>query len=166
MKAKPLHREPIDMDAVDVQGIEVAVLPDLADVNGEAGTGSEKPIEALRGQTDPERLFAASIRKTRVLTRDAEVELAGQIVRARNRVRRVIRQARRITQRALSDAGRGVILPSPISANAGVTRARVCASKLRAPTPLRERDSRGASCGLHRRAPKSRWTHIGRCAIR
>jgi RNA polymerase sigma factor (sigma-70 family) len=83
-------------------------------------------------------LFAASIRKTRVLTRDAEVELARQIVRARNRVRRVIRQARRITQRALSDAGRGVILPeSDFREREALRVLEYAQAKLRGPAPLR-----------------------------
>ena len=122
-----------------MRGIDVAVLPELADgVGNETGSETEKAIETLRGQSDPERLFAASIRKTRVLTRDAEVELAQQIVRARNRVRRVIRQARRITQRALSDAGRGVILPdSDFREREALRVLEFAQAKLRAPAPLR-----------------------------
>jgi RNA polymerase primary sigma factor len=64
-----------------------------------------------QGGIDVERLFSASIRATRVLTREEETELAQQIARARQRIRRLIRHERRIAQQALADAGRGVVLP-------------------------------------------------------
>jgi RNA polymerase sigma factor (sigma-70 family) len=136
MKAKALQREPIDTD--DMKGIDAAASPDPTTGASEAGSDAEKPIEALTGQSDPERLFAASIRKTRVLTRDAEIELARDIVRARNRVRRVIRQARRITRRALSDVGRGVILPeSDFREREALHVLDFAQAKLRGAAPLR-----------------------------
>jgi RNA polymerase sigma factor (sigma-70 family) len=101
-------------DAGEFSGLVVdapmAELDEPQALEPETGSGISADTGA-RGQSEPERIFAASIRKTRVLTRDEEIDLARQIVRARNRVRRVIRQARRITRRALSDAGRGVVLP-------------------------------------------------------
>ena len=60
---------------------------------------------------DAERLFAASLGTTKLLTREEESALAQQIVRARARVRRIIRQARRLSGAALADAGRGVVMP-------------------------------------------------------
>jgi RNA polymerase primary sigma factor len=138
MKSKPLPRETVLSDEQDTD-IALALPPEPApDGNPEQSSDAEAPVEALRGQSDPERLFAASIRKTRVLTREAETELAREIVRARNRVRRVIRQARRITRRALSDAGRGVILPeSDFREREALRVLDFAQSKLRVVSPLR-----------------------------
>jgi RNA polymerase sigma factor (sigma-70 family) len=60
---------------------------------------------------DAERLFASSVAQTRVLTREQETALTQEIVRARNRVRRVLRQTRRLCRLALADVGRGVVPP-------------------------------------------------------
>lgn len=138
MKSKPLPRETVLSDEQDTD-IALAVPPEpIPDGNPVQNSEADAPVEGLRGQSDPERLFAASIRKTRVLTREAETELAREIVRARNRVRRVIRQARRITRRALSDAGRGVILPeSDFREREALRVLDFAQAKLRVAAPLR-----------------------------
>src|SRR5262245_2261845 len=67
--------------------------------------------EAVGGELSAERLFSASVSKTKLLKRDEETQLAEEIVRARARVRRIIRRARKLTRAALADAGRGVVTP-------------------------------------------------------
>lgn len=138
MKSKTLLRESVQPDEQDLE-LPVGAAAELPDGgNPEHNVDVELTAEGVRGQSDPERLFAASIRRTRVLTREAEVELAREIVRARNRVRRVIRQARRITRRALSDAGRGVILPeSDFREREALRVLDFAQAKLRAAAPLR-----------------------------
>jgi len=60
---------------------------------------------------DAETLFSADLATTSLLTRSQEEALARQIVRARNRIRRLLRGAKRLCQAALADRGRGVINP-------------------------------------------------------
>lgn len=143
MKPKVFHAETASGEERDLRDFDAAVSTDLTDIpSPDAPSEDNASVAAsgdgLRGPSDPERLFAASIRKTRVLTREAEVDLARQIVRARGRVRRVIRQARRITRRALSDGGRGVILPeSDFREREALRVLEFAQSKLRGSAPLR-----------------------------
>jgi RNA polymerase primary sigma factor len=60
---------------------------------------------------DAESLFSAEIAGEGLLTRADEEALAKQIVRARKRVRAILRRSRRLAHAALADAGRGVVLP-------------------------------------------------------
>ena len=60
---------------------------------------------------DAETLFSAELSKQTLLTRADEATLAKRIVRARTRVRAVLRRARRLARAALADAGRGVVHP-------------------------------------------------------
>lgn len=124
----------------DNEQMTAALPPEIA-ASAASGGAVSKDIQmatGARGQTDPERLFAASIRRTHVLTRDEEVELAREIVRARLRVRRVIRRARRITRSALSDSGRGVVLPeSDFREREALRVLEFAQAKLRVESPLR-----------------------------
>ncbi|MBI3782569.1 MAG: sigma-70 family RNA polymerase sigma factor [Deltaproteobacteria bacterium] len=67
--------------------------------------------ESHLGAMDAETLFSADLATTSLLTRSEEEVLARRIVRARNRIRRTLRGARRLCQAALVDRGRGVISP-------------------------------------------------------
>lgn len=60
---------------------------------------------------DAESLFSADLAGTALLTRTEEEALAQRIVRARKRVRGVLRRARGLARLALAGAGRGVIRP-------------------------------------------------------
>lgn len=62
-------------------------------------------------QLDAESLFSAELANETLLNRSEEEALAKQIVRARKRVRTILRGARRLARAALADAGRGVVLP-------------------------------------------------------
>jgi RNA polymerase nonessential primary-like sigma factor len=67
--------------------------------------------ETTGPQRDAEALFAADLSDTNVLTRAEEEVLTRKIARARQRVRAILRKARRLTRAALADAGRGVVAP-------------------------------------------------------
>lgn len=60
---------------------------------------------------DAESLFSAEIRRLSLLNRQEEEDLARRIARARGRIRRMLRGARRLTRTALADSGRGVVMP-------------------------------------------------------
>ena len=60
---------------------------------------------------DAESLFSVELGKQALLTRADEETLAKRIVRARTRVRAVLRRSRRLARAALADAGRGVVNP-------------------------------------------------------
>jgi RNA polymerase primary sigma factor len=62
-------------------------------------------------ELDAEGLFSVEIAGEGLLSRADEEALAKQIVRARKRVRAILRRARRLARAALADAGRGVVLP-------------------------------------------------------
>lgn len=63
------------------------------------------------GTLDAETLFSADLATTSLLSRADEEALSRRIVKARDRVRRLLRGARRLTRVALADSGRGVIAP-------------------------------------------------------
>ena len=79
----------------------LALQPTDDDV-GEEEHGTELTAEGL---------FAAEIGDEALLTRADEEVLAQRIVRARRRVRAILRRARRVARGALADAGRGVVHP-------------------------------------------------------
>jgi len=60
---------------------------------------------------DVERLFAADVGQTALLSREEEDRLARQIARARRKVRRVLRSFSRVTKAALADITRGLVDP-------------------------------------------------------
>src|SRR5258706_9012785 len=60
---------------------------------------------------DAESLFSAELAAATLLNRAEEEALAKCVVRARKRIRTVLRRARGLVRRALADAGRGVIRP-------------------------------------------------------
>jgi RNA polymerase primary sigma factor len=62
-------------------------------------------------ELDADRLFFAELAETTVLPRAEEIALARRIVRARKRVRAILRRARRLSLAALADNGRGVVPP-------------------------------------------------------
>jgi RNA polymerase sigma factor (sigma-70 family) len=72
---------------------------------------SDEKVDSSPGFKDAEALFSADLATTKVLTRPEEEVLARRIARARSRVRRILRGARRLSQAALADGGRGVIAP-------------------------------------------------------
>ena len=78
--------------------------PDHADVEDHLDHVSEPDL-------DDESLFSVEIAEQALLTRADEAELAKRIVRARKRVRAILRRSRRLAHAALADAGRGVVLP-------------------------------------------------------
>ncbi len=75
----------------------------------EGGIDSEPAVAAV--EIDAESLLSAEMAEAPLLTRSEEESLARQIVRARNRVRALLRRTRRLARCALADAGRGVISP-------------------------------------------------------
>lgn len=79
---------------VDVESMEVD--------EGASGAG---------GRPDAERLFAAALGREALLSRAEEEVLARQITRARLRIRRLLRGARRLSRMALGAGGRGVVRP-------------------------------------------------------
>jgi DNA-directed RNA polymerase sigma subunit (sigma70/sigma32) len=62
-------------------------------------------------ERDAESVFSADLARTVVLTREQEFELGRKIVRARRRVRALLRRAPKLTRAALADGGRGVMAP-------------------------------------------------------
>jgi RNA polymerase primary sigma factor len=72
---------------------------------------SETETSDTSPDLDAESLFSAEIASETLLTRPDEEALAKQIVRARKRVRAILRKARRLGRAALAGAGRGVVLP-------------------------------------------------------
>jgi len=74
---------------------------------------SLQPVDAERVESglDAEALFSAELAGMDLLTRPEEEALAKRIVHARQRVRAVLRRARRMSRAALADAGRGVVSP-------------------------------------------------------
>lgn len=84
----------------------------IADDSPEEGPAAPVAGAGQNGDgLEVERLFTATLRKTRLLTREEEAVLAEQIVQARQRVRRAVRRGRRVSRGALAGAGRGVIAP-------------------------------------------------------
>jgi RNA polymerase primary sigma factor len=77
----------------------------------EAPIDLEPAIAETAAEVSAESLLSAEMAEAPLLTRGEEETLARQIVRARNRVRAVLRRARRLVRCALADAGRGVISP-------------------------------------------------------
>jgi RNA polymerase sigma factor (sigma-70 family) len=65
----------------------------------------------LEPDLNAESLFSAEIAGQALLSRADEEVLAKRIVRARKRVRAILRRSRRLAHAALVDAGRGVVLP-------------------------------------------------------
>jgi RNA polymerase primary sigma factor len=63
------------------------------------------------GSLDAETLFSADLAATSLLTRAQEEALSRRISKSRDRVRRLLRGARRLSRAALADSGRGVIAP-------------------------------------------------------
>ena len=63
------------------------------------------------GRADAERLFAVALGREGLLSRAEEEVLARQITRARARIRRLLRGARRLSRMALGAGGRGVVRP-------------------------------------------------------
>jgi len=74
-------------------------------------TPETRRAEQNHGDLDAEGLFSAEIAGEALLSRADEEALAKRIVRARQRVRAVLRRARRLSRAALAGAGRGVVLP-------------------------------------------------------
>jgi RNA polymerase primary sigma factor len=68
-------------------------------------------VDEAYGRRDAESLFSAEIAGQALLNRADEEALAKRIVRARKRVRAVLRRARCLTRAALAGGGRGVVLP-------------------------------------------------------
>jgi len=62
-------------------------------------------------ELDAEALLAADLADSRLLTPSEEAALARRIVRARRRVRSLLRRMPRLSRAALADAGRGVVRP-------------------------------------------------------
>lgn len=88
--------------------------------DGEARPSGEVEVESVEvderasesgGRPDAERLFAAALGREALLSRAEEEVLARQITRARLRIRRLLRGARRLSRAALGAGGRGVVRP-------------------------------------------------------
>lgn len=73
--------------------------------------GAEEEVDSEPSSMDAESLFSAELAGTSVLTRTQEEVLTRRISKARNRVRRLLRGARRLSHAALAESGRGVIAP-------------------------------------------------------
>lgn len=74
-------------------------------------TPSKEAEERPTPDLNAESLFSADLASTTLLTRPEEEELARKISKARRKVRSILRKARRVTEAALTDGGRGVIAP-------------------------------------------------------
>jgi len=96
--------EPIEpfnpTDTEDFPEVEALVSPQI-----------KEPAERPAADLNADSLFSAELATTTLLTRPEEEELARKISKARRRVRAILRRARRITTAALTDGGRGVIVP-------------------------------------------------------
>lgn len=76
----------------------------------ELSESSAEDLSELEAR-DVESLFSADLATTSVLNRSQEEALARKIARARGRILRVLRTAKKLSRAALEDAGRGVIPP-------------------------------------------------------
>jgi RNA polymerase sigma factor (sigma-70 family) len=112
---------------------------DYADVEEDIDPGFEPELDA-------ESLFSAEIAEQALLTRADEETLAKSIVRARKRVRSILRRSRRLARAALADAGRGVVLPEQdFREREAVTIQQFAREALRTPAGVR-------ATGMTRRA--------------
>jgi RNA polymerase primary sigma factor len=100
-----LTERPISNEDSDAGLPEVVLEADIDQVPTDAAEKTSAP------QRNAEACFAADLSGTKVLTRMEEEVLARKIVRARRRVRAMLRKARRLTRAALADGGRGVVAP-------------------------------------------------------
>jgi len=101
-------------------------------------TEVDTPSENSARDLDAESLFSAEIATEALLTRADEEALAKQIVRARRRVRTILRQARRLARAALAGAGRGVVLPErDFREREAVTILQFAEAALRTPAGVR-----------------------------
>jgi RNA polymerase primary sigma factor len=85
-----------------------------AELNFEPTSRPEPPESKGRpgvSTLDAESLFTAELANENLLTRTEEEALAKRIAGARRRIRSVLRRSRKLTKAALSDRGRGVVLP-------------------------------------------------------
>ena len=111
--AEPLSSVPAEGDgeidfAVDLAREPFAV-PDVPDVP--VDLVDEEGDEIGASSRDAEHLFGVALARETLLSRGEEETLARQITRARSRIRRVLRNARRLSRRALGDHSRGVVRP-------------------------------------------------------
>jgi len=74
-------------------------------------TSADDEREPSAPQLDAAALLATDLSATNVLTRAEEQALTRKIARARQRIRTILRRARRLTRAALADGGRGVVAP-------------------------------------------------------
>src|SRR5215470_4023380 len=103
---------------------------------------------------DAESLFSAEVAGEALLTRPEEEALARRIVRARKRVRAILRRARRLARTALADAGRGVVLPErDFREREAIAILRFAENALRTPAGTR-------AIGMDRRGLKSFITEL------
>jgi RNA polymerase primary sigma factor len=72
----------------------------------------ERERSTPSAELNAERLFAMDLVKTTLLSREEETALATRIVRARKRVRSVLRKMPRLTRIALEGSGRRVLAPA------------------------------------------------------
>jgi RNA polymerase primary sigma factor len=95
---------------------------------------------------DSESLFSAAIAEQALLSRADEEALAKRIVRARKRVRAILRRSRRLAHAALANAGRGVVVPEQdFREREAVTILQFAREALRTPAGVR-------ATGMARRA--------------
>src|SRR5262245_56274769 len=101
-------------------------------------TEVDTPSENSARDLAAESLFSAELATEALLTRADEEALAKQIVRARRRVRTILRQARRLARAALAGAGRGVVLPErDFREREAVTILQFAEAALRTPAGVR-----------------------------
>lgn len=84
----------------EIEELASEELPAAAEARGEAGA-----------DLDAESLFSAELGNAVLLSRSEEEALARRIVRARARIRLMLRGVRRLSRLALAHAGRGVVRP-------------------------------------------------------
>src|SRR5215470_7270553 len=113
----PMSKEQLALKEVSLDLEDLPLGPDSADGDGHShGTDELETNEPQRDEPrafsfDAESLFSASLSKTTLLSREEEIALTRQIARARNQIRRILRQTPRLCRSALADAGRGVVKP-------------------------------------------------------
>jgi RNA polymerase primary sigma factor len=89
----------LDGESIRESNYAIDVEPSVPEV-GEAGA-----------DLNADSLFSAELADAALLSRAEEAALAKCVVRARKRIRAVLRRARGLVRRALADGGRGVIRP-------------------------------------------------------
>lgn len=102
--------EELSGEELAMEEAEEFFTPETEDAKAGADDAEEVEFAGVAG-LDAETLFSSDVKQTTVLARPEEEELARGIVKARKRVHRVLRGARKLSRVALADFGRGVVLP-------------------------------------------------------